>query len=130
MEIYYEALRKKRYTSFLRSDTALPMMYMPDCIRGTAEFLLCDNSKLTQRVYNLQAFSFTPEDVAKSIQKFIPEFEIDYKPDYRQDIADTWPNALDDTKARQDWNWKHEYDLDLMTDDMLKAIRPRIQGKK
>eukprot|EP01138_Halocafeteria_seosinensis_P007509 gb/GECG01007675.1/.p1 GENE.gb/GECG01007675.1/~~gb/GECG01007675.1/.p1 ORF type:complete len:388 (+),score=42.17 gb/GECG01007675.1/:1-1164(+) len=130
VEIYYEALRKQRYTSFLRSDTALPMMYMPDCIRGTAEFLLCDDAKLNQRTYNLQALSFTPGDVAESIRKFIPEFEIDYKPDFRQAIADSWPNALDDTNARRDWHWQHEYDLDKMTEDMLQAIRPRVKSEK
>lgn len=130
IEIYYEALRKQKYTSFLRSDTALPMMYMPDCIRGTAEFLLCDDAKLKQRTYNLQALSFTPGDVADSIRNFIPEFEIDYKPDFRQEIADSWPNALDDSNARRDWQWQHEYDLDKMTADMLDSIRPRVQSEK
>lgn len=123
IEIYHEAKEKKKYTSFLEADTKLPMMYMPDAIRATIELMEAPADKLTVRTsYNLAAMSFSPKEIAGSIQKSIPEFQITYKPDYRQQIANSWPQSIDDAQARVDWGWKHEYDLDKMTHDMLQNI--------
>ncbi len=123
IEIYHEAKEKKKYTSFLEADTKLPMMYMPDAIRATIELMEAPADKLTVRTsYNLAAMSFSPKEIAGSIQKSIPEFKITYKPDYRQQIANSWPQSIDDAQARVDWGWKHEYDLDKMSQDMLQNI--------
>lgn len=123
IEIYHEAKEKKKYTSFLEANTKLPMMYMPDAIRATIELMEAPADKLTVRTsYNLAAMSFSPKEIAGSIQKSIPEFQITYKPDYRQQIANSWPQSIDDAQARVDWGWKHEYDLDKMTQDMLQNI--------
>ena len=123
IEIYHEAKERKKYTSFLEADTKLPMMYMPDAIRATIELMEAPADKLTVRTsYNLAAMSFSPKEIAGSIQKSIPEFKITYKPDYRQQIANSWPQSIDDAQARVDWGWKHEYDLDKMTQDMLQNI--------
>jgi len=123
IEIYHEAKEKKKYTSFLEANTKLPMMYMPDAIRATIELMEAPADKLTVRTsYNLAAMSFSPKEIAGSIQKSIPEFQITYKPDYRQQIANSWPQSIDDAQARDDWGWKHEYDLDKMTQDMLQNI--------
>lgn len=124
--VYFEALAKAKYTSFLQEGTVLPMMYMPDCIRGTAEFLMAPSESLTQRTYNMAGVSYGPEDVAGSIRRHIPSFEIGYEVDDRQAIADTWPQSLDDSAARKDWGWSHEYDLDRMTDDMLEQLRIKL----
>lgn len=123
VEIFYEALEKKRYTSFLQQGTYLPMMYMPDAIRATIELMEAPADKISVRTsYNLSAMSFAPEEIGAEIKKHIPEFQLDYKPDYRQAIADSWPQSIDDSVARQDWGWKHEYDLEKMTADMLKNL--------
>jgi threonine 3-dehydrogenase len=129
VEIYYEALKNRKYTCFLGPQSALPMMYMPDCLRGTLQLIEAPAEQLTERVYNLTALSFTPADLAVSIKKYIPDFEITYAPDFRQAIADSWPRSIDDSKARADWGWKHEYDTDAMTRDMLKALAPRLGVK-
>lgn len=124
VEIYHEALEEKKYTSFLKEDTYLPMMYMPDAIRGTIELMEAPAEKISVRTsYNLSAMSFSPKEIAASIQKHVPDFTIDYKPDYRQQIADSWPQSIDDSQARTDWGWKHEYDLDKMTSDMLENLK-------
>lgn len=126
VEIYYEALRSQSYTSFLREDTALPMMYMPDCIKATADLLAAPRESLTQCTYNVTAMSFTPTEMAESISKHIPDFRIEYEEDFRQQIADTWPRSLDDTIARRDWGWAPDYDLDAMTADMLMHLKDKV----
>lgn len=126
VEIYYEALKHKQYSCFLSASTALPMMYMPDCIRGTVDLIEAPAESLQQRTYNMTAISFTPAELAESIKKFQPEFSISYKPDFRQAIADSWPRSIDDSKARKDWGWKHEYGIDEMTKDMLVVLAKRL----
>lgn len=124
VEIYHEALKSKSYTSFLDKGTYLPMMYMDDAIRGTIELMEAPAEKIASRIgYNFAAMSFAPEEVAISIQKHIPKFTISYKPDYRQQIASGWPKSIDDSAARSDWGWQHEYDLDKMTTDMLHHLK-------
>ena len=99
------------------------MMYMPDCLKGTIDLLQADFSKLKHHSdFNLGAMSFTVAEMAESIRKYIPDFEITYEPDFRQEIADSWPDAVDDSAAREEWGWKPSFDLDAMTRDMLKAI--------
>lgn len=121
--IFYEALKAKKYLCYLKSDTSLPMMYMPDAVKATIDLMEADASKLSVRTsYNLTAFSFTPADLVREIQKHIPEFVCDYEPDFRQTIADSWPNSIDDSQANKDWGWKAEYNLELMAEDMLKHL--------
>jgi nucleoside-diphosphate-sugar epimerase len=124
IEIFHEALEEKRYECFLKKDTYLPMMYMPDAIRATIELMEAPADKISVRTsYNVSAISFSPADIAASIKKHIPGFKISYKPDYRQAIADSWPQSIDDSVARRDWNWQHEYDLEKLTADMLKNLK-------
>lgn len=124
VEIFYEALEDGRYECFLHQDTYLPMMYMPDAIRATIELMEAPSEKIGVRTsYNLSSMSFSPKDIAQEIRRHIPEFEITYKPDYRQAIADSWPQSIDDTVARNDWGWKHEYDLARMTGDMMLNLK-------
>ncbi|TNE56821.1 MAG: NAD-dependent epimerase/dehydratase family protein [Bacteroidetes bacterium] len=120
VDIYHYAIQNKPFECFLRADTRLPMLYMPDAIRGTIELMEAPANQLSVRTsYNLAGMSFTPEEVAASIRKIMPGFDIRYKPDFRQAIADSWPASIDDSAARKDWNWNPEYDLDTMTKDML-----------
>ena len=120
VEIFHEALAEKKYTCFLEEDTYLPMMYMSDAIRATIELMEAPIEKIKVRTsYNLSGMSFPPKEIADSIRKHIPEFCIDFKPDYRQQIANSWPQSIDDAAAREDWGWKEEYDLEKMTADML-----------
>ena len=124
IEIFHDAVEDHRYECFLKEDTYLPMMYMPDAIRATIELMEAPAEKISVRTaYNVSAISFSPAEIATCIKKHIPEFEIVYKPDYRQAIADSWPQSIDDTVARDDWNWKHEYDLEKLTADMLKNLK-------
>lgn len=124
VEIYHDAIEDKKYTSFLKEDTYLPMMYMPDAIRATMELMEAPADKISIRTsYNISGISFSPAEIAASIKKHIPEFEIIYQPDYRQAIADSWPQSIDDAVARADWGWKHEYDLEKITADMLKNLQ-------
>jgi nucleoside-diphosphate-sugar epimerase len=120
IEIFQEALEEKKYECFLGKDTYLPMMYMPDAIRGTIELMEAPAEKISVRTsYNLSSMSFSPEQLAKEIRNFIPKFAITYKPDYRQAIADSWPQSIDDSTARNDWGWNPDYDLKKMTKDMI-----------
>jgi nucleoside-diphosphate-sugar epimerase len=122
--IYFDAIKQKSYDCFLREDTMLPMIYMTDCIRATIELFQADREKLCHGVgYNVAGFSVTPSDVAASIRKIIPDFQISYRPDFRQAIADSWPDSLDDKEAREEWNWKPAYDLDQTTEEMIRGIR-------
>jgi len=124
VEIYHEAIKHKKYTSFLSKDTVLPMMYMNDAVDALIDLGNAKFEDLNYHSnYNLAAVSFSVEEVAQSIQKYIPEFQIEYSPDYRQAIADSWPKTIDDSCARNDWNWSHKYDLDAITKDMLENLR-------
>jgi nucleoside-diphosphate-sugar epimerase len=123
VEIFHEAIEEKQYTCFLREDTYLPMMYMPDAIRATIELMESDAAKINIRTsYNISGMSFSPADISKEIIRYIPDFTIDYKPDYRQQIADSWPASIDDTVARNDWGWKEEYNIERMAEDMMGHI--------
>jgi nucleoside-diphosphate-sugar epimerase len=123
VDIYHYAARGEAFVCFLRHDTALPMLYMPDAIRATIELMEAPASKITIRTsYNLSGMSFTPAEIAASIKKEVSGFSISYQPDFRQKIADSWPASIDDSAARRDWGWKPEYDLDAMTVDMLKHL--------
>lgn len=123
VEIFYEALKKKKYTCFLRADTVLPMMYMPDCIKATLDLMSAEQTRVTHRTsYNLTAMSFAPKDLAAQIQKHIPDFTCEYVPDFRQKIADSWPMSIDDTEARKDWGWQPKYNLAAMTKDMIEKL--------
>jgi nucleoside-diphosphate-sugar epimerase len=127
VEIFYEALKHKKYTCFLSSEACLPMMYMPDCIRATMMLLEADRSKLQHHGnYNLGAMSFTPEILAGEIRKHIPGFEITYKPDFRREIAKYWPASVDDSSARAEWGWAPQWDMPSMVADMLKEVAKKI----
>jgi nucleoside-diphosphate-sugar epimerase len=131
VEIFYEATKHKRYTCFLRPDTVLPMMYMPDCLRATMDLMEADASGFKHHCdFNLAAFSFDPAELVAAIQVRMPEFTCDYKPDFRQQIADSWPRSIDDSAARAEWGWKPQYDLKTMVADMLEKLGARhAQGK-
>jgi nucleoside-diphosphate-sugar epimerase len=120
IEIFHAALKTGRYTSFLGPDTRLPMMYMPDAIRATLELMDAPSGQVKERgSYNLAAVSFTPEEIAAAIRKKIPGFTISYAPDFRQQIADSWPRSIDDRAAQVDWGWRAQFDLDAIAADML-----------
>jgi len=123
VDIYHKALAGETFSCFLENDTALPMMYMSDAVKSTIDLMQADEEQVKVRAsYNVAAISFTPEEIAGSIKKQIPDFEIEYEPDYRQEIASSWPDSIDDSAARNDWGWKHEYDLDKMTEDILENL--------
>lgn len=123
IEIFHEALEEKKYSCFLQEDTYLPMMYMPDAIKATIELMEAPANKITIRTsYNISGMSFSPKEIATEIKTHIPEFEISYKPDYRQQIANSWPQSIDDAVAREDWGWKEDYDLNKMTKDMFENL--------
>lgn len=128
VEIYHEALRDQNYECFLSEETYLPMMYMPDAIRATIELMEApiDNIKIRSS-YNLSAMSFSPKEIGAAIATHIPNFELSYKPDFRQSIANGWPQSIDDSEAQNDWNWKPEFDLETMTQDMLNNLTPQYQ---
>jgi nucleoside-diphosphate-sugar epimerase len=128
VHIYYDALKHKKYTSFIDKGTSMDMMYMPDALKSIVSLMEADSSKLIHRnAFNVTAMSFEPEELVASIRKYIPEFEMKYDVDpVRQAIADSWPNSLDDTAAREEWGWKPEYDLDAMTKDMIEKLRVKL----
>ena len=124
VEIFYDAISEKKYTSFLKEDTYLPMMYMPDAIRATIELMEAPVENIQVRTsYNITGMSFSPKEIGEEIKKHIPEFEMAYEPDYRQSIAESWPQSIDDSTAQKDWGWKPEFTLSSMTDDMLENLK-------
>jgi nucleoside-diphosphate-sugar epimerase len=124
VDIYHKALSDKKYECFLTSETKMPMMYMDDAIAATINIMKAPVEQIKIRSsYNLAAMSFTPTEIAAEIKKHIPELEVTYEPDFRQKIADSWPASIDDSRAREDWGWKHNFDLESMTVDMLKNLR-------
>ena len=129
--IYFEAVLYKKYQCFVREDTRLPMMYMPDCIKATMDLAEADITRLKHHCdFNVGAMSFSAGELAANIRKHIPEFTCTYVPDFRQQIADSWPMSLDDTYARDEWGWKPSFDLDAMTGDMLAALQQRHKDGK
>jgi nucleoside-diphosphate-sugar epimerase len=126
VEIFYEALEEKKYTCFLKEDTYLPMMYMPDAIRATIELMEAPSERISVRTaYNISGMSFSPKQIGTQIKKQIPEFEMVYRPDYRQTIAESWPASIDDSVARADWGWRPEFDLEKMSKDMLNNLQSK-----
>lgn len=129
VEIFYEAIKKKEYTCFVSEDTSLPMMYMSDCIKCFIDLAEAPLDKLKHHCdFNVTSMSFSAGELAAEIKRHIPDFEIQYKPDYRQDIADSWPSSLDDSAAREEWGWSPEYDLPRMTEHMLEKLREKLDG--
>ena len=130
VDIFYSAIRDKRYTCYLRPDTALDMMYMPDALKAAVEVMEADPARLKHRnAFNVTAMSLTPKKIADAIKRHIPEFSIDYKiDDVRQAIADSWPEHMDDSAARKEWGWSPEYDLESMTADMLDKLAEKLAG--
>lgn len=127
VEIFYEAIKNKKYICFLSKDTMLPMMYMEDCINATLSLMDAPIENLKHHAdFNVGAISFTPEQLSNEIKKHIPEFEISYAPDYRQKIADSWPKVIDDSSARNEWGWSHKYDLSSMTETMIKNLKEKL----
>ena len=123
VEIFHGALKNKKYKCYLREDSTLPMMYMPDAIKATLDIMEAAPSKIKVRTsYNFAAISFSPKEIAGEIKKHIPNFQCTYQPDFRQAIADSWPKVIDDSQARKDWGWRHAYDLAKMTQDMLENL--------
>ena len=123
VDIYHKAKKEGKYTCFLSSETTLPMMYMDDAIQATVQIMQANPENIKIRSsYNLAGVSFNPREQAANIQKFIPEFSIDYAPDFRQQIADSWPSSIDDTCAREDWGWNPTFDLDMISEIMLENV--------
>ncbi len=123
IEIFHKAITDKKYECYIAEDTELPMMFMDDAVNGAINVMNADRVSIKIRSsYNLAAISFTPKQIAESIKKHIPEFEITYNPDFRQKIAASWPQSIDDSKARQDWNWNHDFDLEDITKEMLMQL--------
>jgi nucleoside-diphosphate-sugar epimerase len=127
VEIYHKALTEGAYTCFLEEDTKLPMMFMDDAIRATLQIMEAPSEHIKERsAYNLAAMSFTPKEMAENIKTVLPKFKIAYKPDFRQEIANSWPSSIDDTNAQKDWKWKAEFDLQKTTKAMLENLKNRV----
>jgi len=127
VDMFYQALRTRRYTCFVRSDTVLPMMYMPDCIKATLDLMDADFSALRDHAgFNIASMSFSARELEAEIRKHLPDFACTYEPDFRQAIADSWPQTIDDSPAREQWGWTPEFDLASMTEDMLQKLTPRL----
>lgn len=127
VDIYHKAIKGETYNCFLKEDTRLPMMYMDDAVRATIEIMQApaENIKIRSS-YNLSAMDFTPKEIAATIKEHINDFSITYEPDFRQKIADSWPQSIDDSRAREDWNWQHEFNLEGMTNDMLEHLSDMV----
>mmetsp|Transcript_28965 Transcript_28965/g.69249 ORF Transcript_28965/g.69249 Transcript_28965/m.69249 type:complete len:401 (-) Transcript_28965:348-1550(-) len=128
VDIFHAALRTGKYVCFLGEETALPMVYMPDCLEGTLRLMTAPKEALTQTTYNVASMSFTPRELAESIRRFIPGFELRCLPDFREEIARSWPASIDDSRARRDWGWSPEFDLDAMTAHMLHEISNQMSA--
>lgn len=127
VDIFYHAKKSGTYTSFLSEGSALPMMFMEDAIRATIELMEAPKEQVKIRSsYNLAGISFTPAELARAIQKHLPDFTIQYAPDFRQAIADSWPNSIDDSRAKADWGWQEKFDLDAMVTEMLAHVDPSL----
>jgi len=127
VEIFHDAIEEHHYTCFLKENTYLPMMYMPDAIRATIELMESDADKISVRTsYNISGMSFSPKEIGAEIKKYLPDFTISYEPDYRQQIAESWPQSIDDSVATGDWGWKPKYDLAAMTSDMIKNLEEQF----
>ncbi len=130
VEMFHAALDIGRYTSFVRADCVLPMIYMPDCISAAIDLMDADARQLRHHNgFNIAAMSFSAGDLAREIQKHLPGFICEFEPDERQAIADTWPRSIDDSVAREEWGWNPQYDLSQMTGDMLSRLRKRREGR-
>ncbi|HCP41451.1 MAG TPA: NAD-dependent epimerase [Cryomorphaceae bacterium] len=128
VEIYYKALEQGKYTCFLSEHRALPMMYMEDAVRATIELMEAPTEHVKIRSsYNLAGISFDPATIGASIKKLMPEFELNFEPDFREDIAASWPESIDDSSAQADWNWSQKYNLDTMTEAMLTNLKTKLQ---
>ena len=128
VEIFYEAIKRGQYTCFVKEETILPMIYMPDCLKAAMDLMEADLSRLKHHTdFNISGLSFSVEELEAEIRKHIPDFEVSYAPDYRQNIADTWPRTIDDSSARSEWGWRPQYDLESMTSDMLECLRSRFE---
>lgn len=128
VEIFYYAVTTKKYVSFVDADTRLPMMYMPDCIKAIIQIMEAPNELLTHRCdYNIGSMDFSLKTLFEEIRKHIPEFEIEYKPDHRQKIANSWPNNVDDSNARKDWGWKPDFNLSRMVEDMINKLSEKAR---
>ena len=126
--IFHEALTSGRYQCYLKPDTYLPMMYIDDCLRAIVQFLEAPSEALRYRTYNINAMSFNPEELANEIRRYVPDLEVTYEPDSRQNIADTWPMRFDDSGARRDWGWSHEFDLPQLVDVMIGVRSTMVQA--
>lgn len=130
VEIYHKAITEGKYTSFLSENSSLPMMYMDDAIKATVQIMQAPEEQIKIRSsYNLSAMSFTPKEIASEIKKHFPDFEMNYEPDFRQKIADSWPASIDDTSAREDWNWQNDFNLENMTNEMIQNLSTYIYKK-
>jgi len=131
VEIFYEAVKNKKYTCFVKKDTVLPMMYMPDCIKATIDLMNAPLSSLRHHSdFNVTAMSFSAGELAEEIKNHIPDFVCEYRPDFRQNIAESWPRTIDDSAARKEWGWKPAYGLSTMTTDMLKKLKKKYEEGK
>lgn len=128
IEIFHKALKEKKYDCFLSENTRLPMMYMNDAIKATIDLMEADKMDVFMS-YNISAIDFTPQEITVEIQKHISDFIVNYKPDFRQEIADSWPSSIDDTKAKKDWQWEHEFNLKAMTTEMLKNLKTKFNSE-
>lgn len=128
VEIFHDAIRQGKYTCFLKEDTTLPMVYMDDAVNATIDIMKADAADVVIRSsYNIGAISFDPKTLVAAIQKQLPDFEIQYEPDFRQAIADSWPQRIDDSHARKDWGWKHEFDLDTIVTEMITNLKQTLE---
>lgn len=131
VDIYHEAIKNGHYDCFLSQNTALPMMYMEDALTATIQIMQAEEARIQIRSsYNLSAISFTPEEIYESIKVYLPEFSIHYQPDFRQHIADSWPSSINDSEARNDWNWNHQYDLEKMTKEMISQLQKKYASSE